>query len=115
MSVDQQHPDTVQSMPAELKVVEAGLKALWERARRTSEALHGLRKEKHDLLGKVEELELEVRRLQQEVAKKEQTLRSIGASGDDAAMKKAILFANGEREALAAKIKLLLAKLEAYL
>jgi hypothetical protein len=30
-------------------------------------------------------------------------------------MKKAILFANGEREALAAKIKLLLAKLEAYL
>jgi chromosome segregation ATPase len=102
-------------MPAELKAVEAGLKSLWDRARRTSEAIHGLRRDKHELQARVEELESEVKRLQQDVAKKEQTLRSIGASGDDAAMKKAILFANGEREALAAKIKLLLAKLEAYL
>jgi len=115
MSVDQQHPDTVQSMPAELKVVEAGLKALWERARRTSEAIHGLRREKHELEAKVEELELETERLRQEMAKKEQRLRSIGASGDEAALKKAVLFANGEREAYAAKIKVLLAKLEAYL
>ena len=102
-------------MPAELRTVEAGLKALWDRARRTSEAIHGLRREKHELEAKVEELELETQRLRHEMAKKEQTLRSIGASGDEAALKKAVLFANGEREAYAAKIKVLLAKLEAYL
>src|SRR5512136_2456210 len=102
MSVDQQHPDTVQSMPAELKAVEAGLKVLWERARRASEAIHGLRREKQELQAKVEGLELELERLRQEIAKKEQTLRSIGASGDEAALKKAVLFANGEREAYAA-------------
>jgi hypothetical protein len=49
------------------------------------------------------------------MTKKEQTLRAVGATGDDGALKKAVVIANGEREVLTARIKLLLAKLEAYL
>jgi predicted RNase H-like nuclease (RuvC/YqgF family) len=115
MSVEQQQPDTVQGFPAELKAVESSLKALWERARRTSEVIHGLREEKRELQAKVEQMENEMRRLQQDMAKKEQTLRTVGATGDEASLKKAFIIGNGERDALAARIKLLLAKLEAYL
>jgi chromosome segregation ATPase len=114
MSVEQQQPDTVQGFPAELKSVESSLKALWERARRTSEVIHGLREEKRELQAKIEQMENEMRRLQQEMAKKEQTLRTVGVTGDDGP-RKAVVIVNGERDALAERIKLLLAKLEAYL
>jgi len=115
MSVEQQQPETAQGFPAELKGVESSLKALWERARRTSEVIHGLREEKRDLQVKVEQLENEMRRLQQEMAKKEQTLRSVGAGGDEASLKKVLVIRNGERDLLAERIKVLLAKLEAHL
>ncbi len=113
MSVEQQS-DTVQGFPAELKSVESSLKALWERARRTSEVIHDLREEKRVLQAKVEQMEQEMRHLQQEMAKKEQTLRSVGATGDES-LRKVVVIADGEREALSARIKSLLAKLEAYL
>lgn len=115
MSVEQQQPEAVPGFPAELKAVESSLKALWERARRTSEVIHGLREEKQELQAKVEQLENELRRLQMDMAKKEQTLREVGATGDEAALKKAVVIGNGERDALATRIKVLLAKLEAYL
>ncbi len=115
MSVEQQQPETVPGLPAELKAVESSLKALWERARRTSEVIHGLRQEKQELQAKVEQLENELRRLQLEMSRKEQTLRSVGATGDEASLKKVVVIGNGERDALATRIKLLLAKLEAYL
>ncbi len=115
MSVEQQQPETIPGFPAELKAVESSLKALWERARRTSEMIHGLRQDKQELQAKVEQLENEIRRLQQDMTRKEQTLRSVGATGDEASLKKALVIGNGERDALATRIKLLLAKLEAYL
>ena len=113
MSVEQQG-DTVQGLPAELKGVESSLKTLWERARRTSEVIHGLREEKRELQAKVEQMEQEMRRLHQEMAKKEQTLRTVGATGEEG-LRKAVVIADGEREAMATRIKSLLAKLEAYL
>ncbi len=115
MSVEQQQPEAVPGFPAELKAVESSLKALWDRARRTSEVIHGLREEKQELQAKVEQLENELRRLQQEMTKQEQTLRAVGATGDEASLRKAVVIGNGERDALAARIKFLLAKLEAYL
>ena len=115
MSVEQQQPEAPPGVPVELKGVEASLKALWERARRTSEVIHDLREEKHQLQGKIEQLENDVRRLPQEMARKEQTLRAVGATGDEGSLKKAVVIADGERDVLTARIKLLLAKLEAYL
>ncbi len=114
MSVEQPQSETVQGFPAELKGVESSLKALWERARRTSDVIHGLREEKRELQAKVELMEQEMRHLQQEMVKKEQTLRSVGAARDEA-LRKAVVIADGERDALAVRIKVLLAKLEAYL
>ncbi len=113
--MEQQQPESGPGFPAELKAVESSLKALWERARRTSEVIHGLREEKQELMSKVEQLENDVRRLQQEMTRKEQTLRAVGAAEDEATLKKALVIGNGERDALATRIKLLLAKLEAYL
>jgi hypothetical protein len=115
MSVDQQHPDATPGIPAELKAVESGLKVLWERARRASEVIRGLREEKRELLEKLVGLERDVARLQQELLKKEQALRAMAASSEEAARSKAVFFADGEREILAGKIRTLLAKLDAYL
>ena len=112
--MEQQQTDTSTGLHGDVKSIESSLKALWERARRTAEVIHGLREDKRALEAKVGEMESEVRRLQQELLKKEQALKATASQGDGGAGKSAFL-SNGEKEALAAKIKVLLSKIEAYL
>jgi chromosome segregation ATPase len=112
--VEQQQTDTSAGLHGDVKSIESGLKALWERARRTAEVIRELRENKRGLEAKIGELELEVRRLQQELLGKEQALKAAASQGDGGAGKNAFL-SNGEKEALSAKIKVLLSKIEAYL
>jgi chromosome segregation ATPase len=113
--VDQQNTDTSTALQPDLKSIESSLKALWERARRTSEVIHSLRDERKVLAAKVDELTGEVRRLQNELGRKDQLLKSVTASMEEAATKMVTVFPDGDRDALAARIKILLAKLESYL
>jgi regulator of replication initiation timing len=113
--VDHQQTDTSTGLQPDLKSIEGSLKALWERARRASEAIHSLREERKALSTKVDELTTENRRLQQELMKRDQLLKSVTASLEEAAAKKVTTFPDGERAALAARVKVLLAKLETYL
>jgi len=112
--VEQQQTDTSTGLHGDVKSIESSLKTLWERARRTAEVIHELRENKRGLEAKVGELEVEVRRLQQELLRKEQALKAAAAQGDGGGGKSAFL-SNGEKEALAAKIKMLLSKIDAYL
>jgi uncharacterized protein involved in exopolysaccharide biosynthesis len=114
MSVEQQHQDTVPGVSPELRAVEAGLKGLWDRARRASEAIRDLRQEKHLLQGRVEDLEREVGRLTQDLRRKEEALHLVEATGA-AEAKRGTFLGDGERDALTQRIKILLAKLDAYL
>jgi chromosome segregation ATPase len=114
MSVEQPQQDAVPGVSPELRAVEAGLKGLWERARRASEAVRDLREEKRILQGRVEELEREVGRLTQDLRRKEEALHLVeSAAGADT--KRGTFLGDGEREALAQRIKTLLVKLDAYL
>ena len=114
MSVEQQNQESAAGASPELRAVEAGLKALWEKARHTSDVLHGVRDDKRTLESRVEELEREVSRLTQELRRREDALRMMETTGGDGARRGAVI-GDGEREALAQRIKGLLEKLDAYL
>ncbi|MEW6511483.1 MAG: hypothetical protein AB1428_11050 [Bacteroidota bacterium] len=105
-SVDPQPVDVGQVPPGDAKATEAGLRALWESARRAAEAITRLREEKRELQLTIERLEKELQQLRQAVA--EYRHHGAGQSGST-------LGAGGERDQLAAKVKELIARLDAYL
>ena len=114
MSPDQRLTETEINQQAD-KSVEAGLRALWDRARRAAELISELRKDRAQLHKRVEDLETLLRQAQQESGNKEQRLRELSAEHARLDAKRDPVFADGERAALAAKVKELLARLDAYL
>lgn len=113
--MEQQQTETGTGLANDLRPIETGLKALWERARKTSEVIHTLREERKLLLAKVDDLLRENQRLQQDVVRKDQLLKSVTASAQEVAAKKTGIFPDGEREVMVARVKTLLAKLDSYL
>jgi len=110
----EQHAGEAPTVHADSRHVESALKALWEKARRAGELIAQLREENAALRTQVETLREELRRVQEELSAKARALAEAkAAAGVDA--QRAALFANGEREALATRVKDLLAKIEAYL
>ncbi len=109
-----EHPvDISTALAGDARSLENGLKELWARVRRAAELIARLREEKHALEGKVGEMERELLRLQQEVARKDQAIAKMKAEQGDARPPAAM--ADGERDALTARVKELLVKLDAYL
>jgi len=113
--VDQQSADVGTPGYGDVRALESNLKALWERARRAAELITELRGEKRVLHQRVEELETELIQVRQDLARKEQLIKRMTAEAGEAAPAKGSVLSNGERDATVAKIKDLLAKLEAYL
>ena len=110
--MDQQPLDVNVALFGADKAVEAGLKSLWERVKRAGELINQLRDERSALLARVGTLESEVLRLRQELQKKEDAIKN-GRGAMEAHQN--VMFSNGDREALTARVRELLAKLEAYL
>lgn len=94
--------------------LEGAIKALWERARRAGEAIATLRDENATLRGRLSELEAELHAVRAELERKNTAISEFRAT-QAAAEQQAVLVSNGDREALVARVKLLLAKLESYL
>jgi septal ring factor EnvC (AmiA/AmiB activator) len=112
--VEHQQADMSAILQGDAKSVESSLKALWDRARRAAEIIHALRENKKVLEQRVGELEAEVKKLEHELSKRERLLASATAA-EEMAESKTRLVSNGEREALAARVKVLLSKIETYL
>ena len=111
----EQQTSEVSPHQTEGRSVEGSLKALWEAARRAGELIAQLRGENRVLSTKAEELQREVTQLQQELVKKDQIISKLSAEQAGAQSKRAVHFADGERELLASKVRDLLAKIESYL
>jgi predicted nucleic acid-binding Zn-ribbon protein len=107
-SVEPQTVDAAAITPGDSKSVETGLKSLWESVRRAAETIARLRDEKRELLMMVERMEKELLQLRQAVAQ----FRRQEAEGASAA---GVAGTAGERDQLAARVKELIAKLDAYL
>ncbi len=91
--------------------VETALKTLWERVQGAGNLIQQLREERQALLSQVDQLRAEVQQLQQDLSRKEQLMKTMTVSQGPSGS----VFANGEREALARRVKDLLAKIDAYL
>jgi chromosome segregation ATPase len=96
----------------DVRSVEIALKSLWERVKKAGDLIQQLREERQALHTQVEQLRTEVRHLQTELSRKEQLLGSMSQSHEGDGPR---AFGNGEREALAQKVKDLLARIDAYL
>ena len=94
--------------------LDGALKSLWERARRAGEAIQTLREENASLRTRLAELEGELGTLRSELGRKDAAISELRAAQTEAE-DQAVLVTNGDREALVARVKLLLAKLESYL
>jgi chromosome segregation ATPase len=110
--VDQNLAEASHVLQGDTKAIDAWLKGLWDRAKKAAEVISRLREEKAELQTRVSTLEAELLRVKDELQKNEETLRAVSSepSGTDHS-----LLSNGEREQLSAKVKDLLAKLEAYI
>jgi chromosome segregation ATPase len=103
------------SPPNELKTLEGGLKALWDRVKLAGETIARLREERTALQAQVRELEAKVAECERMLGQHRATIKGLETQlAERPAATEGILF-NGDREALTAQVKDLLARLEAYL
>ena len=107
-SVDPQAVDESTLPPGDVRSVESNFKALWESARRAGELIAGLRQERQALQAHVARLERELQQLRAEAAQARKQAAEHNVEGGTS-------FAGGERDLLAAKVRELIAKLDAYL
>ena len=105
---------TEPGLQGDARSLENSLKALWDRVRKASEVIAQLREDKRVLTSRVAELESQVRHVQAELARKTQA-EAAGDSQGAGARRGSGALDNGEREALAGRLKDLLAKLDSYL
>jgi uncharacterized coiled-coil DUF342 family protein len=112
--VDNAPVSTPLPQPADARAVEQALKGLWERVRRAGDIIQQLREERRALLSQVDQLRSDVQHLQEELGRKDQVLRKAQSERVTPAADAASL-SNGDREAMARKVKELLLKLDAYL
>ncbi len=102
-------------LQSEGRNIESALKTLWEKARRAGELIAALKEENALLRSKLEEMQLQLEHLNQELVQRDQSITQLEAEQAEADSKREELFANGEREALALKVRDLLAKIDSYL
>jgi len=100
--------------PSDLRSVENSLRGLWDRVRQAGELISSLKEERGALQSQLQELEARVQHLTREVQQRDEALR-FQAAEKRASEANGIMVANGEREAMAARLKDLLARIDAYL
>jgi len=107
-SVDPQAVDESPRPAEDVRSVEGSVRALWESARRAAEMIAGLRQERQALQEQVARLEKELQQARGEsVQLRKQASEQTKEGGAS--------IAGGDRDLLAAKIRDLIAKLDAYL
>jgi len=100
---------------SELQTLEGGLRVLWERVRLAGETIVRLREERSALQARVTDLEAQLRASERTLAGERETLKKLEAGRIEREAEGNALFSDGERDALAAKVRDLLARIDAYL
>ena len=107
--------DVSVSSPAEGYTIELALKSLWDKVRRAAEVIARLRVENSQLQAAVAQMQRELLQLKEDLIKREQEIRKLSAEKAEIQSARTSGFSNGEREALSARVKELLGKIESYL
>lgn len=110
-----QHIEAEVASGKDLKTLESSLEALWEKARRVSEVLLHLRESNAELQKRIESLESSDERLRQELAGKERELDHLRKEALRLQSNGSNFLTKEEKEALKARIKDLISKINARL
>ncbi|HEY5615425.1 MAG TPA: hypothetical protein VIL52_05325 [Bacteroidota bacterium] len=113
MPETQVEPDVVSER--NLHTLEASLEKLWEKARRVSDLLLRFKEENQSLKGRISELERLESQLRADVRSREQELERLGSEVVKLQSKGSQLFSEDEQEALRARIKDLIFKINSRL
>jgi hypothetical protein len=97
------------------KTIESSLEALWDKARRVSEVLVQLKETNGVLQKKVEDLESVEQNLKQELAAKERELERLRQDALRLQSNGSNILTKEEKEALKARIKDLIVKINSHL
>jgi septal ring factor EnvC (AmiA/AmiB activator) len=99
----------------DIKTIETSLDALWDKARRVSEVLVQLKESNGVLHRKVEDLETVEQNLKQELAAKERELERLRQDALRVKSNGSNILTKEEKEALKARIKDLIGKINSHL
>lgn len=97
------------------RALENALTTLWEKARRASEIILGLREENRILQKKAADLEAELAAIKQSLDARSQEMRSLKEQFSVLQSHNNDSFSKEEKEALKAKIQELILKIDSYL
>jgi hypothetical protein len=110
-----QHTEAEVISGKETKTIESSLEALWDKARRVSEVLVQLKESNGLLQKKVEDLESAEQNLKQELAAKERELERLRQDALRLQSNGSNILTKEEKEALKARIKDLIVKINSHL
>jgi predicted nucleic acid-binding Zn-ribbon protein len=110
-----QHVEAEVMSGKDIKTLETSLEALWEKARRVSEVLVQLKETNAVLQKKVEDLEIVERGLKQELAGKERELDHLRQEALRLQSNGSNILTKEEKEALKARIKDLISRINSHL
>ena len=110
-----QHVEAEVISGKEIKTLESSLEALWEKARRVSESLVQLKESNASLQKKVEDLETLERGLKQELVGKERELERLRQEALRIQSNGSNILTKEEKEALKARIKDLIIRINSHL
>ncbi|MGA3243405.1 MAG: hypothetical protein ABSE41_02215 [Bacteroidota bacterium] len=99
----------------DMKTIETSLEALWDKARRVSEVLVQLKESNSVLQKKVEDLEAVEQNLKQELASKDRELERLRQDALRLQSNGSNILTKEEKEALKARIKDLISKINSHL
>jgi signal transduction protein with GAF and PtsI domain len=99
----------------EIRSLETSLEALWEKARRVSEALVQMKEQNGEFRKRVEDLEAIEQRLMRELADKEREVERLRQEALRAQSNGSNILTKEEKEALKARIKDLIVKINSHL
>ena len=99
----------------DIKTIESSLEALWDKARRVSEVLVQLKETNGVLQKKVEDLESVEQNLKQELASKDRELERLRQDALRLQSNGSNILTKEEKEALKARIKDLIGKINSHL
>jgi septal ring factor EnvC (AmiA/AmiB activator) len=110
-----QHTEAEVISGKDIKTIETSLEALWDKARRVSEVLVQLKETNGVLQKKVEGLETVEQNLKQELAAKERELERLRQDALRLQSNGSNILTKEEKEALKARIKDLIGKINSHL
>ena len=110
-----QHTEAEVISGKDIKTIESSLEALWDKARRVSEVLVQLKETNGVLQRKVEDLEAVEQNLKQELTAKERELERLRQEALRLQSNGSNILTKEEKEALKARIKDLIGKINSHL